>query len=339
MLEVNLRRSSPSIYAIAQEVGVSPSTVARILGGRSKGRANTRAVVLEAAAQMGYQPNLIAQGLSRGRLSGVGVLLESVSSFFMEVLSGVEKGLHESPYHPISVSSHWRLDKTRDVIDLLLAHRVSAIVVVGATIPAERLVTTAKDLPVVVTNRVVSGLEACCLGIDNVAAAERATRHLIELGHRHIVHLAGPPLHPDAADRKRGYERAMRAAGLPPVEVARGDFEVWSGQRGVEALLARGERFTALFAANDQIAFGARLALYERGLRVPRDVSLVGFDDLPPAAFSTPPLTTVRQPGFEMGLAAARLVWDRLEGKPGGGRTFPAELLVRASSGPPPVGA
>lgn len=157
---------------------------------------------------------------------------------------------------------------------------------------------------------------------------------MITLGHRRIAHLSGRRDHPDAVEREQGYKQALADAGieLRPELVVEGNFRRQSGVLAVEMLLARGAAFSAIFAANDQMAFGTRLALYRRGIRVPEDVSLVGFDDEPAAAFMVPPLTTVRQPAVELGLEASRVILARLNGE----RTTPArlkaELVVREST-------
>jgi LacI family transcriptional regulator len=172
------------------------------------------------------------------------------------------------------------------------------------------------------------------LGIDNRKGAYEGIRHLIELGHRRIAHIAGPTSHPDAIERLEGYRAALEDANIPfdPSLITVGDYMEQSGVLAVESLLARGALFTAIFAANDQMAYGASVALYRRGIRVPHDVSLVGFDDLPSSSYFTPPLTTVRQPGPEMGWEAARLVLALLEGYNYTPEPLSTRLVVREST-------
>jgi LacI family transcriptional regulator len=163
------------------------------------------------------------------------------------------------------------------------------------------------------------------------------TRYLVELGHRQIAHIAGPSFIPETGDRRRGYERSLREAGIEPdpALVVEGDFLFESGSLAVDELLARGAAFTALFAGNDWMAYGARSALDRHGLRVPQDVSLVGFDDDPVAEWQTPPLTTMRQPTAELGTAAAAAMLRVLAGDEPALPSFEPQLIVRASAAPP----
>jgi LacI family transcriptional regulator len=174
---------------------------------------------------------------------------------------------------------------------------------------------------------------------DNETGAYAAVKYLIDLGHRRIAHVTGPSAHLHVIARRQGYTRALSDAGiaLDPALVVEARWDEESGKQAVEALSQRAE-FSAIFAGNDQIAYGAQLALFERGLRVPEDVSLVGFDDQPHSAYTTPPLTTVRQPVEEMGSAAARALVAVLAGEPWSVPKFSTELVVRASAAPPAAG-
>jgi LacI family transcriptional regulator len=173
-------------------------------------------------------------------------------------------------------------------------------------------------------------LEDHCIGINNYEAARQATQYLIDMGHTAIAHLTGNQQHHDAVDRRRGYEHAIKDARLK-VMLVEGDYTESSGVLGVERLLSAPKTFTAIFAANDQMAMGARLALYRRGIRVPEDVSLIGFDNMLGSAYMTPPLTTVHQPGYEMGVAASNAILKALAGERPHIPDFPVELLIRES--------
>jgi len=170
--------------------------------------------------------------------------------------------------------------------------------------------------------------------------AAAATRHLLSLGHERIAHLAGPAGHQHATDRRDGYTRALVEAGrkVDPDLIVEGTFDERSGLEGTQALLARGTKLTAIFAANDPMACGALLALYRRGIRVPQDVSLVGFDDQPYSAYATPPLTTVRQPTLEMGAAAVKMLMAALAAESWRPPVFRTELVVRDSTAEAPRG-
>ncbi|MCS7193789.1 MAG: substrate-binding domain-containing protein [Meiothermus sp.] len=318
---------------VAREAGVSPSTVSRVINGTARVDARKREAVLRAIERLGYRPNLMAKGLAQGRSLTVGVVTQEISSpYYGEMLKGVEQALEGTPYHPIFASGHWRADQEEAALKVLVGRQVDGLIVMDGSVPAERLLELAQSMPVVVVGRDIPGL--CCLSIDNLQGAYEGTRHLIELGHRRIAHIAGPQSHLDAVERLRGYKRALEEAGLPfdPALVVEGDYLEPSGLLAVEALLTRGALFTAIFAANDQMAYGANVALYRRGIRVPHDVSLVGFDDLPSSSYFTPPLTTVRQPGLEMGWEAARLVLALLEGGEYNPKPLAARLVIREST-------
>jgi len=180
----------------------------------------------------------------------------------------------------------------------------------------------------------IAGLEERCAVADNLNGAYEATRHLIALGHRRIVHIAGPSSHQHSADRVLGFNKALQEARIKTDArlIVEGDFEAASGARAVESLLRRRISFTAVFAANDPMAYGAMHALFVRGLRVPKDVSIVGFDDRPQSPFTTPALTTVRQPEIEMGSAAVAMLLRELRGEPPEMPRFATQLVVREST-------
>jgi LacI family transcriptional regulator len=199
---------------------------------------------------------------------------------------------------------------------------------------ADEIIKMAQDVPLVVVARKVPGYEDNCVYVDNVEASFKATQHLIGLGHQRIAHICGRLDHPDAQARRKGYMLALEDAGIDPDPelIIEGNFRRQSGVLAVEMLLSRRNSFSAIYAANDQMAFGARLGLFRRGIRVPDDLSLVGFDDEPAAAFMVPPLTTVRQPSVEMGLEAARIVLARLSGETTSPGRLEAGLMIREST-------
>ncbi|GAB4436993.1 MAG: substrate-binding domain-containing protein [Chloroflexi bacterium OHK40] len=323
---------------IAREAGVSASTVSRVLNGSKRVADAKRALVLAAIARHDYRPNLVARGLVRGRSMTIGVLMQDIGSpFFASMVSGIERGLDHAAYRPMFASTHWRSEHQEDEarsLHLLLERRVDGVIVLASSIPDAELRAVAAQLPLVVVARSVPGLETQCLAIDNVEGAYRATRYLIGLGHTRIAHLAGTPGHPDAADRLTGYRRALADAGLPenPNLIVAGDFLESSGLRCVEQLLANGEQFSAVFAANDQMAYGAMLGLYNHGYRIPADVSVVGFDDQFLSAYTLPPLTTVRQPSFEMGEVAAQAMLRLLNNEAPALPQIPVDLIIRKSA-------
>lgn len=326
---------SVTLSHVAREAGVSPSTVSRVINGTARVTPEKERAVYEAIRRLGYRPNLIAQGLARGKSMSVGVITQDVASpYYGEVIKGIEQGFNGSPYYPIFASGHWRPDAEREAFKVLSGRKIDALIAMGGLLPDAELLEMAARLPMVVIGRVVPGLEGNCLHTDQVQGAYEATRHLIDLGHRRIAHIAGPLYQQDARDRLEGYRRALSDAGLnfDPRLVIEGDYHEPSGLMAVEALLSRGALFTAIFSSNDQMAYGARLALYRRGIQVPGEISLVGFDDLPSSSYTTPPLTTVAQPTLEFGREAARAILAKLEGRPYALPPLANRLIIREST-------
>jgi LacI family transcriptional regulator len=324
-----------TIHDIAREAGVSASTVSRVLTGSVPVAPEKRDAVQAAVKKLRYHPNVSAQGLVRGRTGALGVLTQSIASpFYGEIMLGIEQGLANSGYHAMIASGNWRTEDELTALDLLSGRRVDALIILPGVIPDDRQRQVAAELPLGVIGRSVAGLERHCLRIDDERAAYEATRYLVGLGHERIAHIAGSQSHHDAVDRRAGYGRALAEAGLAldPRLIVEGDYTEPSGLLAVQALLGGGALFSAIFAANDQMACGARLALYRNGIRVPEDVSLVGFDDQPSSAYTTPPLTTVRQPTLDIGRAAAGAALALLAGRPAALPTLGAELIIRESA-------
>ncbi len=302
---------------VAQAAGVSPSTVSRILNGTAVVDEAKRAAVDRAIAQLGFVPDPLARGLAGGRTLSIGVVTQSMDSpFYGVALRGIEDELDKVGYNALFVSGHWNAAEEARCVQVLLARRVDGIIVLTGQLSDQALRTCAKALPVVVAGRTLKAPGLFSLKFDDWAGAHMATEHLLTLGHRRIACIAGDPVHPDAVERLGGYRQALEQAGLgyETALVAPGQFHEESGRLAMEHLLDSRQRFTAVFACNDQMAFGAALALYRRGLRVPDDVSLVGFDDLAGANYAIPPLSTVQQPGYELGRLAAQAVLQLLQG-------------------------
>jgi LacI family transcriptional regulator, galactose operon repressor len=322
---------------LAEYAGVSLSTVSRVLNNTVPVARAKRVAVLNAVEALGYRPNVLAQELARGHSQAIGVLPQGISNpFYSRLLKGLEHGLRGTGYYPLVSSGEQPIEESQ-AFDLLLSHRVEALILMGGHMPDEDLVGVAARVPLLAIGRTIRGLEHRCLQVENLDGGYRATRHLLDLGHTRIAHVTGHQWHVDAIARRNGYEKALQEAGLAvdPALVLDGDWEEQSGLAATERLLASSTHFTAIFASNDQMAYGARLALFRRGIQVPRDVSIVGFDDQPSAAYACPPLTTVRQPTMEMGVAAARAVVDELRGLGFVLPTFKTDLVLRASTAPP----
>ncbi|MGF6544398.1 LacI family DNA-binding transcriptional regulator [Paraburkholderia youngii] len=299
-----------TLEAIARAAGVSPSTVSRILNGSARVLPAKQQAVEEAIARFNYRPNVLARSLASGRTETIGVLTQAVSSpFYAEWLRGIEESLSEPGFTPIFVSSRWNIADEKARLEQFIARRVDGIILLHAQLDESTLTDYSRHAPMLVLGRSVRNSATLAgLPIDNMQGARDATHHLIEQGHREIAFIAGPASHEDAIERLVGYRTALEEAGIgfDADLVEQGDYLETGGVAAMERLMARHPSFSAVFCANDQTAYGARLAMFRRGVRVPDDVSLVGFDDLPTSSYMTPPLTTVRQPTYEIGRLAAQ---------------------------------
>lgn len=324
-----------TLLDVARLAGVSPSTVSRILNGTAKVADAKRQAVLAAIEQMNFAPNQMAQALKKGRSMTVGIVVQDFASpFFDETLRGIDEGLKDTGYASVIVSGHWNEEEEIARIRLLLARKIDGIIVVSGRIGSEAIGQFAAHCPIVATARKVGAARAHGFRLDHEHGAWLAVSHLAELGHRRIAFIAGPADHEDAQARLAGYRRALADAGIgfDPALVVAGDFHEAAGMAALERLLAAGAQFSAIFAANDLSAYGARLGLYRKGIRVPEDISLVGFDDLPASAYTTPPLTTVRQPLYAMGRIATGALLQLINGEPVDAELPPLELVVRETT-------
>ncbi len=324
-----------TLEMVAAAAGVSPSTVSRILNGTARVSDDKRAAVDAAIARLGFRPNPVARGLAGGRTLSIGVVTQAINSpFYGEGLRGIEDELGPHGYMPLFVSGHWTAADEQRCIDMLLARRVDGMIMFTGRLPDRALVAAARQVPIVVTGRQLDGPNLFSLNFDNVEGARLATRHLIELGHRRIVHITGDRQHADAVEREQGYRLALKEAGLPvdPALAVPGNFLESSGLMALNHLVESRIDFSAVFAANDQTAVGVALGLYRKGLRVPDDVSLVGFDDVAGSQYSTPPLTTVRQPIYELGRLSAQAMLALLRGERPEVSLPPPQLVPREST-------
>ncbi len=319
---------------VAKAAGVSPSTVSRILNGTASVSEAKKKAVDDAIAALGFVPNPVARGLAGGRTWSVGVITQAIDSpFYGVALRGIEDELDPAGYCPLFVSGHWDAKIEARCIDVLRSRRVDGIIVLTGRLADPVLRQCAKRIPVVVTGRSLRAPGLFSLNFDNFEGGRIATQHLIDLGHRHIAFISGDPDHPDASERLRGYRAALEAAGIKydAALVVPGTYQEISGLLAVDTLLKNRQRFTAIFAANDQMALGATLGLQRRSLRVPEDVSIVGFDDLPTSLFAIPPLSTVHQPAYELGRLAASAMLQLLSGTAPTVTPPPPRLVVRES--------
>lgn len=320
---------------VAEKAGVSPSTVSRILNGTAQVSLEKQALVKAVIAELAFRPDPAARSLAGGRTMSIGVLTQFIDSpYYGEALRGIEDELHKANYVPLFVSGHWNEAEEKSRLFMLQERKVDGIIVLTGKLADETLIDMAETMPIVVTGRQLSAENLFSIDFDNAEGACLAVRHLHALGHRRVVFISGPLDHPDATQRLQGYRDELMRKDMESDErlVVYSDYQESGGFRAMNELLASSVNFSAVIAANDQMAYGARLALHRAGLRVPEDVSLMGFDDLPHSAFTLPPLTSVRQSVYEIGISAAKAMFDLLHKRNPPSRLVEAELVVREST-------
>jgi LacI family transcriptional regulator len=330
-----------TVSDVAKRAGVSVSTAARVLSGRGYAAEDTRRLVLEAAREMGYVPNQIARSLRTRRTRMIGLLIGDVeNSFYSSIAKNVELVAKEAGYHVVLCNSNDDPDTERDYLRLLEGMQVEGLIVTpAARTPRYLARSLEKGIVVVQVDRRIERLHADAVLVDNESGAASAVARLIEAGHSRIGVLAGDLEVATARQRLSGFERAMREHGLPIREelVKTGSFHREHAIEDATELIGRDGGPTAIFAANNILAEACLLALGELGLKVPRDLSLVAFDDVEWMTMTSPPITAVRQPVADMARGAAELLLRRLrEDGPSAPTTivFRTELHLRGSIAP-----
>jgi DNA-binding LacI/PurR family transcriptional regulator len=324
---------------VARRAGVSHQTVSRVLNDHPNVSPQTRAGVMAAIRDLGYRPNAAARTLVTGRTNVLGVISFDTTLYGpASMLYGIERAAH--PGYSVAIASLPAFDRSTllEAVDQFLGQAAEGIIVIAPeTSAVAALGGVAAGIPLVAVG-CGTGAPLPSVAIDNHAGAAQATRHLLDLGHATVHHVAGPDSWLDAQERVAGWREALRLAGAPEPELLRGD---WSARSGYEAghRLSAMTDVTAVLCANDPMALGLLRSFAERGRQVPRDVSVVGFDDVPEAAFFLPPLTTVRQDFGELGRRALHLLVDRISGVDVVRTALPItpDLIVRASTAPAPV--
>lgn len=341
------KQGRPVMADVARHAGVSLKTVSRVVNGEPNVRPEVRDRVLAAVRELGYRPNAAARALAARRSRVIGAVIPGTAHFGpTSQLFGVERAAWEAGYSVV-VSSTFEATPEELVraVRELVNHGVDGIVLATpvhmAPIGTDDLL---QQIPAVSLDRLPGDLVLPSVLPDQRGGARAATKHLLEQGHRTVWHVSGPRSWHSARERSDGWRDALEAAGAPVPDPFEGDWTPGQGYAAGRELVARGD-VTAVFAANDQMAMGIMRAFYEAGRRIPQDVSVVGFDDVPEAEHLFIPLTTVRQ---DFGATGRRAVGELLaalrhDGPGDGSRssapapevTVPVELVVRASSGPP----
>ena len=311
------RRAVTTIKDVARRAGVSISTVSHVINNSRAVGDESRRRVEEAMAELGYQPNTLARNLRRRQTQSIGMIVpDNANPFFAEIARAIEDSSFDQNHSVILCNTEGDLAKQTAYTDLLIQNQVAGIVFVAAGVSTELVEDLRRRrVPLVVVDRAVPGVEVNAVLTNHCQGGRLATQHLIDLGHRRIACIsAGSELSP-SADRVTGYLETLRENDVPVTKelVVPGDFQYESGYHAANVLLDLPQPPTAVFACNDLMAVGCISAAAERSLRVPEDLSVVGFDDVRLASFTNPPLTTVAQPIWQIGNLAVEMLMERIE--------------------------
>ena len=328
------------ITDVATAAGVSVATISRALRSPDVVAPETLERVLTAIRDMGYTPNAQARNLRTSRAKMIIAIVPDIANpFFSEVIRGIERVAQQQGYSVLLGDTENNSKREETYAQMVASRQVDGAIILLPHISAS---IRRAGAPIVNACEYVSDKTVTSVYSDNVGGARAAAEYLLALGHVSIGFIGGPPGSPLSVDRERGYVDAMRANGFSPDRklMVAGDFSAESGVRATEALLARGLPLTALVCANDEMALGALRAVRDRGLSVPVDMSIIGFDDIRLARFIDPPLTTVAQPMQEIGREAMTLLIDLLADPttPARKRMLPTQLIIRASTAKPGPG-
>ncbi|MBO3662086.1 LacI family DNA-binding transcriptional regulator [Microbacterium sp. NEAU-LLB] len=332
-------RTSPrrvTIRDVANAAGVSVATVSKVMNGRDGIAAATSERVLGVVDELGYETSLIASSMRKRRTQVIGVLVAEFEPFSLQLLNGVSSALQQTAYDILayagSVSAGEHAGWERRSLSRLGGTLIDGAIIVTPTVTLDEI-----SVPVVAIDPHTGPTGPAVVDTDNVGGARMATEHLISLGHRRIGHLRGRTDLLSAQQREQGYREALMAAGIPIDEslIVDGGYRAARATAAAGELLGRPDRPSAIFAANDVTALEAIRVAASRGLSVPIDLSVIGFDDLPAAGSGRPGLTTIRQPLLEMGTAAVHLLLAMLDGGASERIQMPAELIVRDTTQPP----
>lgn len=329
-----------TIREVSKYANVSVATVSRVVNGNKWVSDATRDKVNKAMAELGYHPNSFAKALATNRSDTFGMVVSDLGGpFFGDMMHFAEEAVRQNGKHLIITSGHDTAESEQEAIDFLLQRRVDALLLHLDVVSDEALIklSDSAKIPVILMNRVVPELADQCISADNEAGGYLATQHLIDLGHKQVACITGPLFKADARARLAGYRRALDQAGIEYDEnlIIESDYQEAGGQNAIERLVRRKAQFTALFAHNDHMAIGAMTALKEQGRSIPKDVSVVGYDNMVTAHYVDPALTTVNVPVADIGRQAALLALKQCYALPTETvLRYPTELVVRQSTGP-----
>lgn len=333
-----------NIRDVARLAGVSTMTVSRVINKSGYASAATRLRVERAVADLGYVPNVLGRQLRSNRTKTLALVMSDITNpFFTTIARGAEDFAGARGFGVLFCNTDESEVEEIDYVSMLIQRQIDGVLLVPATSSSRSLpLLRSRKVPVVVLDRRVRSRHVDVVRSDSEAGAHALVRHLVEFGHRRIAVLAGHKTVSTSVDRVAGFRRALAEAGIEPDPqlIRYGGYHQADGYAMARHILAVSPQATAIFAANNFIAIGAIRAIREAGLRIPSDISIVGFDDLPDDWSVDPFLTVLAQPAYEFGRRAAELLLERVEGRGLAAASeivLPGELIVRRSSGPPRV--
>lgn len=327
-----------TIREVAESAGVSYATVSHVINNTRFVTQETRDRVLTAMTALNYRPNALARSLRQGKTNTIGLVLpDSANPFFAEISRSIEDEAFKKGYSVFLCNTELDTERELFYVDVLSKKQVDGIIFVAAGDQSDSLdYLRRENMPVVLIDRNLPNVQVDVVLTDHQLGGYLATRHLIGLGHQRIACIAGPSTITPSAERITGYQKALEEAGLPCDEnlILRGDYHAQSGLDVTNAILNMTPRPTAIFALNDLMALGALRAASEAGYSIPKDLAVVGYDDLELSRFTSPPLTTISQPKKEISAQAVSLLVQRLSGKSESPSrvVLPPQLIVRRST-------
>ena len=333
------RPPAPTVKEVAKQAGVSTASVSRALSGSGGVRESVRLRILEAARTLSYRPNRAARDLRVRSSRAVGVLIPDIENpFFTSLVCGVEDVLRQTDYSLLLASYNEDPDQESRRLEVFRADAVRGLIFAASRAPSRLYAELGKaGMALVAVSRDVSRLPVDEVTVANKEGAHAATSHLIQLGHKRIALVSGPPVFTTARDRQAGYEEALREKGIAVDQrlIVHCPFKQTDGYSAMRQLLELADPPTAIFAGSNLLTLGALQAIHERHLAIPEQIAIVGFDEMPWAMSLRPPLTTVAQPAFDVGRTAAELLLGRFRepSLPRRQVVLETQLLVRSSCG------
>ncbi|EHS5338202.1 DNA-binding transcriptional regulator CytR [Salmonella enterica subsp. enterica serovar Okatie] len=337
-MKSNKQVTAATMKDVALKAKVSTATVSRALMNPDKVSQSTRSRVEQAALEVGYFPQSMGRNVKRNESRTILVIVPDICDpFFSEIIRGIEVTAAEQGYLVLIGDCAHQNQKEKTFLNLIITKQIDGMVLLSSRLPFDASVEEQRNLPpMVMSNEFAPELELPTVHIDNLTAAFNAMNYLLDLGHKRIGCIAGPEDMPLCHYRLQGYVQALRRSGIvvDPHYIARGDFTFEAGANALKQLLEQPLPPTAVFCHSDVMALGTLSWAKRQGLKVPDDLSIIGFDNIALAEFCDPPLTTVAQPRFDIGREAMLLLLDQMQGQnvSSGSRLMDCELIIRGSA-------